>query len=120
MNKEIVIVDDNPINLKLLESALEDSFELRLFTNPKQALLSIIEKKPDLIILDIKMPEINGFEACKQIKNNENLADIPVIFLSANNDKETKEQALNSGGVDYIEKPFKLEEVKLKIIYHLN
>ncbi|MBN2651389.1 MAG: response regulator [Spirochaetales bacterium] len=119
MSKELVIVDDNPINLKLLESILENNFELRLFADPSLAIDSIKQKKPDMILLDIKMPKMDGFEACREIKKESEFADIPVIFLSASNDSESKQLAQNAGGVDYIEKPFKIDEIMRKVNQYL-
>ena len=119
-NKEILIVDDKIDNIKLLNSFLEkEGFVLRNSLDGKTALLSIKAKLPDLIILDINMPNMNGFEVCKELKKDKTTANIPVIFLSALNDLNTKIQAFKIGGVDYIVKPFASEEVIARVKTHL-
>jgi CheY-like chemotaxis protein len=120
MEKNILVVDDNPINLKLLESILEDEYSLRLYTDVKKAIESAIKNIPDLILMDIKMPIMDGYEACKQLKEQEDLKETPIIFLSAGNDKEMKEKAYAVGGADYIEKPFKIDEILTKITQFLS
>src|SRR5579864_830182 len=103
----IMAVDDNPANLKLLEGMLrQQGYQVRSFPRGRLALASAAENPPELILLDINMPEMNGYEVCERLKSNEKLAQIPVIFLSAFNETEDKVRALRSGGVDYISKPF--------------
>jgi len=118
--KEILIVDDKIENIKLLNSFLEkEGYKLRNALDGPTALLSIEAKHPDLIILDINMPKMNGFEVCKKLKSNLKTSSIPVMFISALNDLESKITAFNVGGVDYIIKPFASEEVLARVKTHL-
>ncbi|MCS7087015.1 MAG: response regulator, partial [Bacteroidia bacterium] len=117
---KILIVDDNPLNIKVLCSALEGkSYQLLTATNGERALVSAERSKPDLILLDINMPGWDGYETCKRLKQNPATASIPVIFLSALDDPESKVKAFHSGGVDYLTKPFNQEEVWVRVDNHL-
>ena len=118
-SKEILIVDDVRENIQLLENFLSQKYKVRTALDGKTALLSVNVKKPDLIILDINMPQMNGFEISKQLKANINTADIPIIFISGNTDTKDKVNAFSAGGVDYITKPFANEEVLARVKMHL-
>ena len=119
-SSDLMVVDDNPKNLKLLERMLYDcGFRVRLFPRGKMALASAAANPPELFLLDINMPEMDGYEVCRQLKSDPHLAAIPVIFLSALNDTGDKIKAFEVGGVDYITKPFQLEEVRARIETHL-
>jgi len=111
----ILAVDDTVENLTYLNTILNPTYIVRATPNSKLALESISYEKPDLILLDIKMPEIDGFEVCKAIKNDSTLTDIPIIFISALDDINHKIEAFENGGVDYITKPFEPKEVKARI-----
>jgi CheY-like chemotaxis protein len=116
----IMVVDDNPANLKLLEDMLrQHRYEVRSFPRGRLALQAAEEEPPDLILLDINMPEMNGYEVCEQLKQSERLAAVPVIFLSALDATEDKVKGFQSGGVDYISKPFQFEEVRARVETHL-
>lgn len=116
----ILIVDDMPANLKLLSALLKDEgYKVRPVLNGKQALQAASKEKPDLILLDIMMPEISGYELCRMLKGNPELMHIPVIFISALNEPNDIVKAFDNGGVDYITKPFKAEEVKARVTTHL-
>ena len=116
----IMVVDDHPANLKLLEDMLGQlGYAVRSFPRGRLALAAAALQPPDLIFLDINMPEMNGYEVCERLKSDEKLAPIPVIFLSALNDTEDKIRALQCGGVDYISKPFQVDEVKARVETHL-
>lgn len=116
----IVIVDDTTENLRLLSGILKDrGYKVRPAPNGARALATIRKEPPDLILLDIMMPEIDGYEVCRQLKADEQLRDIPVIFLSALNDVFDKLAAFKAGGVDYISKPFQMEEVLVRVNTHL-
>jgi len=116
----IMVVDDNPANLKLLEDMLrQHRYDVRSFPRGRLALAAADEEPPDLILLDINMPEMNGYEVCEQLKQNERLAGVPVIFLSALDATEDKVKGFQSGGVDYISKPFQFEEVQARVETHL-
>jgi two-component system, sensor histidine kinase and response regulator len=117
---DVMIVDDNPANLKLLEDMLrEHGYEVRSFPRGRLALTAAAKNPPSLILLDINMPEMNGYEVCERLKADSHLSDIPVIFLSALNETADKVRALQAGGVDYISKPFQFEEVHARVDTHL-
>lgn len=113
---EILIVDDTPTNLRFLSAMLTESgYEVRKATSGRMALKSIDSQLPDLILLDIMMPQMNGYEVCHLLKASEATQDIPVIFLSALNEINDKVKAFKVGGVDYITKPFHVEEVLVRV-----
>ena len=117
----ILIVDDVPDNLKVLGNILKpDGYRIRSVLNGEIALQVTEKEKPDLILLDIMMPEMDGFEVCSRLKKNPSLNDVPIIFISSLNDTDDIVKALTSGGADYITKPFKPEEVKARVATHLN
>ena len=116
----IMVVDDQPANLKLLEAMLRpEGHAVRSFARGRLALAAAAQNPPDLVLLDINMPEMNGFEVCRRFKGNPDLAGIPVIFLSAMDDLESKVKAFGSGGVDYVTKPFQVAEVQARVETHL-
>ena len=116
----ILLIDDLPDNLKLLGEMLQtEGYEIRLVSSGEQALKIAANDKPDLILLDIMMPNMDGYEVFRQLKENTDLKDIPVIFISALNDTENIVKALQSGGMDYITKPFQSEEVLARVRTHL-
>jgi len=117
---DIMIVDDNPANLKLLEDMLvQQGHEIHSFPLGRLALAAAMKNPPDLILLDVNMPEMNGYEVCELLKSTKELSEIPVIFLSALNEIQDKVKAFLSGAVDYISKPFQLEEVHARVATHL-
>lgn len=119
-NQSIVIVDDLPDNLRLLSSILkEKGYRVRPAPSGRAALATIFKEPPDLVLLDIMMPEVDGYEVCRQLKETKDFSDIPVIFLSALNEVEDKIKAFQSGGVDFITKPFQAEEVLARVNTHL-
>jgi DNA-binding response OmpR family regulator len=112
----IMIVDDNPANLKLLDDMLrQQAYEVRSFPLGRLAIAAAEQESPDLILLDVNMPEMNGYEVCERLKSSEHLAGIPVIFISALNATEDKIKGFRSGGVDYVSKPFQFEEVHARV-----
>lgn len=116
----IMVVDDQPVNLKLLEEMLKElGYGVRSFPRGRLALAAAVQHPPDLILLDINMPEMDGFEVCRQLKANVKLSRIPVIFLSALNETEDKVRAFQAGGVDYITKPFQCDEMRSRMETHL-
>ncbi len=116
----IMVVDDVPENLKLLSNLLKKN-GYKVFSLPSGdlALKAAAKMPPDLILLDINMPGINGYETCRQLKNDPVLSSIPVIFISALNQPFDKVSAFKSGGVDYITKPFNFEEIQVRVNTHL-
>lgn len=118
---DILIVDDMPANLRVLSFMLtEQGHQVRPVLSGQLALTAVQEAPPDLILLDVAMPDMDGYEVCRQLKAGERTADIPIIFISARVETEDKVKALRLGGVDYITKPFQLEEVLSRVNTHLN
>ncbi|GAB4530163.1 MAG: EAL domain-containing protein [Pleurocapsa sp.] len=113
---KILVVDDKPENLRLLSQTLsQEGYEVRCVISGQMALKVAHSIIPDLILLDVIMPELDGYQVCTQLKADESTKHIPVIFLSANNDTIDKVKAFNTGAADYIGKPFQIEEVLLRI-----
>lgn len=113
---DILIVDDIPANIQLLSMMLiENGYKVRKMIDPKRALTAINLQRPDLILLDIKMPGMNGYEVCRQLKASEITCDIPVIFISALDDIFDKVKGFEVGGADYIIKPFEPVEVLARV-----
>ena len=117
----ILVVDDNPVNLRLLVQILTTRrYKVRAVPNGQLAISTSQAAPPDLILLDISMPQMDGYEVCHKLKNNPRTADIPVIFISAYNNALDKVKAFEIGGVDYIPKPFQIEEVLVRVQNHLS
>ncbi|NER47303.1 MAG: response regulator, partial [Symploca sp. SIO1A3] len=116
----ILIVDDNIDTLRLLSNLLNQrGYKVRKAINGKIALMGVNAEAPDLILLDVMMPMMNGYEVCQQLKKNPKTASIPVIFLTALDDSLDKLKGFEVGGVDYITKPFQVEEVVVRIEHQL-
>ena len=116
----VMVVDDTPANLKLLDELLRrQGYGVRLFPRGALALKAAAAQPPDLILLDIMMPDMDGFEVCRQIKATPGLQDVPVIFISALADADHKIRAFAEGGVDYVTKPFQEGEVLARVGTHL-
>lgn len=116
----IMVVDDVPANLKLLGDMLgERGYRVRSFTSGAPAFTAAAKNPPDLVLLDINMPGMNGFEVCERLKADAGLKEIPVIFISSLGETLDKVRAFGVGGVDYITKPFDLTEVEARIKTHL-
>jgi len=119
-NVDILIVDDTPSNVEVLTTVLTDQgYQVRSATNGKKALPEIQVKRPDLILLDIMMPEMNGYQLCEHLKANPVTAAIPIIFISSLHESVDREKAFDVGGADYITKPFLIEELLVKVKYQL-
>jgi diguanylate cyclase (GGDEF)-like protein len=117
---KILLVDDRIENLELLSSILTKAgYEVRRAINGATALMGVRSAPPDLILLDINMPDMNGYEVCRQLKKDIQYQDIPVIFISALDDGLDKVKAFSAGGVDYISKPFEMMEVLSRIENHI-
>ena len=113
----IIAVDDMPENLTLLSRILLNSgYKVHKFNNGADAVIAAQTVLPDIILLDISMPDMDGFETCRRLKADERTRDIPVIFISALDGMDDKVKAFHVGGVDYILKPFEYEEVAARVI----
>jgi signal transduction histidine kinase len=115
----VLIVDDHPNNIKVLGAALADNYEISFATSGAEGLELACRCPPDLILLDVMMPGMDGFETCRRLRADLRLRDIPVIFISALEDVADKVRAFQAGGNDYVTKPFQLEEVKARVSTHV-
>ncbi len=117
----ILVVDDTPENIDILDAVLHDIYTVKAVRSGKQA-LNLLKKdpKPDMVLLDIMMPEMNGYEVCRQMKKDPRTADIPIIFITALSDREDEKKGLNLGAVDYITKPINPSITKVRIKTHLS
>ena len=120
MQKTIFVVDDNDINLSMADEALKEYY--RVLTLPSAVkMFALLERiKPDLILLDIKMPDMDGFEALRRLKENSSFADIPVIFLTGMTDAEVEVRGFQMGVIDFIAKPFSAPLLLNRIKIHLD
>ncbi|MEN8198595.1 MAG: HD domain-containing phosphohydrolase [Thermodesulfobacteriota bacterium] len=116
----VLLVDDIPANIKILVGALRASYRLIVATNGYDALKVAKEKRPDLILLDVMMPGMDGYEVCKQLKGSEETTDIPVIFVTAMDEVEDETRGFLLGGVDYIVKPVNPVIVKARVQTHIS
>ena len=121
LSKKILIVDDSPEAIEVLGNALPREYMRQVALSGEKAIriLETSETLPDLILLDVMMPGMDGYEVCRHLKKNQRFRDIPVIYLSALTDTMDKVKAFEQGGVDYIEKPFQLEEIRARVDTHL-
>lgn len=120
MNKTILVVDDIAANRNLLGATLEpNGYEVLLASNGAMAMKVAERARPNLILMDVNMPDMDGYEACRQLKSMPELAEIPVIFITANDDPESLVKGFQAGGVDYVAKPFKEQEVLMRVETHV-
>ena len=116
MSKHIILaVDDEPFNLEIIEEILEDDYQLHFASNGPECLSVVEGIAPEVILLDVSMPDMDGYEVCRQLKNNPATADIMVMFVSARGTIEERIEGYNVGAEDYIVKPFAKEEIKAKL-----
>jgi len=115
----VLIVDDQPANVRLMAEALKGEYELRFATSGAAAIDAAASGGVDLILLDVVMPELDGFEVCRRLKSDDRTAQIPVIFVTAREDTEDETQGFDAGGVDYITKPAKPVIVRARVRTHL-
>ena len=115
----ILIVDDEPSNLHVLVEGLLTDYDVRVSTSGEQALIFVESTRPDLILLDIMMPGMDGYEVCKRLKAKQNTKGIPVIFVTALTEEESEEKGFAMGAIDYIHKPYKLALVRARIRTHI-
>ena len=118
--KLILIVDDTPTNIGVISGALRDSYKTKVATSGAKALsIAAEEEKPDLILLDVMMPEMDGYEVCRRLKANPATSEIPVIFLTGQTSAEDETQGFDAGAVDYVHKPFSPAVVKARVRNHI-
>lgn len=117
---KILIVEDIEANIDILMDALGDDYDVSVAMDGETALESLEIEVPDIILLDIMMPGMDGYEVCSRIKANKVMAEIPIIFLTAMTDINSKTKGFELGAVDYITKPFEILEVKDKVNNHLS
>ncbi|MDD2367128.1 MAG: response regulator [Desulfuromonadaceae bacterium] len=115
----VLIVDDEAINIQILESALRTDYEIYSALNGFDAISLVKEKMPDLILLDVMMPELSGFDVCKIIKDEVSFAHIPVIFMTALDTIAGEFTGLDIGGIDYMTKPVNFDLLKLRVRNHV-
>ena len=116
----ILVVDDNPTNLSVISQALRSvGWQVRIAVDGKDALNKVVQNPPEMILLDVQMPEMDGFEVCRRLKADSTTADIPIIFMTALADSTSKIKGLSLGAVDYITKPIEQEEAIVRIRTHL-
>ncbi|EEH31674.1 cyclic-di-GMP-producing response regulator Rrp1 [Borreliella burgdorferi] len=118
-NQKLLIVDDSPHNLDLLVNILQGAYEIEVATNGLDALKQVEKDSPDLILLDIGLPDINGYEVCRKLKSDPDTKEIPVIFISSRSSTDAQLEGFNVGGVDYILKPFNSRIIDARVKTHL-
>ena len=119
-DRTLLIVDDTKTNVDVLVQTLKADYKLGVALNGKDAIRFVSAHQPDLILLDIIMPEMDGFQVCRTLKTNPATRNIPIIFITAMDNQVHRTKCFECGGVDYITKPFVANEVKKKIHTHLN
>ncbi|RMG33860.1 MAG: response regulator [Gammaproteobacteria bacterium] len=117
--QNILVVDDTPENIDVLKGILKDDYGIRAATNGQLALKIIEHHRPDLVLLDVMMPEMDGYEVCRRLKSNPKTADIPVIFVTAKTETEDEQTGFDVGAIDYITKPVNPALVRARVRNHL-
>jgi len=118
--KTILVVDDTPLNISVITSALKDTYRTKVATNgPKALAIAAADEKPDLILLDVMMPEMDGYEVCIRLKADPTTREIPVIFLTAQTEAEDETRGFQVGAVDYVHKPFSPAVMRARVHTHL-
>ncbi len=118
--RSVLVVDDVPKNIQILGSILRDEgYEISFALNGKDALKKVEASRPDIILLDVMMPEMDGYQTCSQLRENESTMDIPVIFLTAKTDEESRIRGFQVGAQDYVTKPFNTPELLARVNTHL-
>src|SRR5215813_15307086 len=118
--KLILIVDDTPTNIGVISGALKDSYKTKIATNGQKALaLASAEDKPDLILLDVMMPEMDGYEVCSRLKADPTTREIPIIFLTSQTSADDETRGFEVGAVDYVHKPFSASVVRARVRTHI-
>ncbi len=120
LKQTLLIVDDEPSNIKILNETLRSDYEIRFALNGTDALQAAISDNPDLVLLDIVMPEMDGYEVCSRLMASVHTRDIPIIFITAQDDEREETKGFKIGAVDYIKKPFNPTVVKARVETHLS
>ena len=120
IKQKVMIIDDTPMNLELLKIALTSEYDITIVINGKDALDIAYKNPPDIILLDVAMPGMDGYEILSKLRENEQTKDVPVVFLTALQDMESEEYGLKLGAIDFIRKPFSIPIVKAKLKNHLD
>ena len=115
----IMIIEDEKSNVDILLETFKDDYQVMVALDGETALKAIESNQPDLILLDIMLPQMNGYQVCKELKNNPNTADIPIIFATAMSENNNEQKGLELGAIDYITKPFNIPIVKARVENHL-
>jgi putative two-component system response regulator len=115
----ILIVDDAETNIDILLDILGEEYDVAVAMDGESALETVEDDLPDLILLDIMMPDLDGFQVCKRLKGNPETAKIPIVFLSALDEAEDRQKGLDLGAVDFITKPFDPSEIQAKVKQYL-
>jgi len=118
--KKIIAVDDNPENLGLLKNTLKERYAVFPIPSAPEMFDLLGHVKPDLILLDVEMPEMDGYTAAEKLKGDENLKNIPIIFLTSRDDEESTKKGLSLGAVDYIHKPIVAQDLLQRLEAHLS
>ncbi|MCP4702227.1 MAG: response regulator [Gammaproteobacteria bacterium] len=113
--EKVLVIDDVAANIEILDAALQDEYEVLIATSGEEGLAAVVEERPDLILLDIRMPEMDGYEVCRKLKADPKTREIPVIFVTVMNDMENEAKGLELGATDYIAKPVSPPIVKARI-----
>jgi two-component system cell cycle response regulator len=117
----VLLVDDNPFNLRALMDMMEENgYEAVIALDGRKAIERIGIQKPDIILTDVTLPEMDGYQFCRIVKSNPETEDIPIIFLTVHSDSENVVKGFEAGGVDYVTKPFNLVELKMRVQTHLD
>lgn len=119
LRDRILIVDDERLNIRMLDEMLRDKYDIIVATSGEQAITRAVMTQPDIILLDIQMPEIDGYEVCRRLTENDATRGIPVIFITIMSAVENEQRGLELGAVDYITKPFSPAIVKARLKNHL-
>jgi len=120
MNEKILIVEDNPVNMDIFQEIFEEDYQLEMVTDGQQALSVIDDYMPDLVLLDIMMPKMNGYEVCKHIRSNDKIKHVKVIMVSARAMESEQQKGIDAGADAYITKPFDENELLDKVKSYFN
>jgi PleD family two-component response regulator len=119
MKPKVLVVDDDPVNIELLEGYLSKDYDILKAYNGNEALIIVEANPPDIILLDLIMPGINGFEVCKKLKDDPKTDHIPIVIVTSLHETEDRNKAIEAGADDFITKPFDIVELSVRVKSHL-